>query len=181
MKDYSDPLRLDDLAEQYGLTFRRVGSTYQFDDFTAHGFNQALGFVEGYDRAAVKYRDTRPNVYRLEALAVREILADDSTDPRKWRTANGCIADWLRKRRKSPWCQRSSKPAALSRRKKTKPTTPAGISAKWAMWKCSTLTNMTQNYGGPSRKAEPMPVIGLPKSTGIKRLDAACVLPGIRR
>jgi hypothetical protein len=26
----------------------------------AHGLNPALGFVEGYDRAAVEYRDTRP-------------------------------------------------------------------------------------------------------------------------
>src|SRR5208283_3607376 len=29
-------------------------STYIFEDFTAHGLKQALGFVEGYDRAAAK-------------------------------------------------------------------------------------------------------------------------------
>jgi hypothetical protein len=81
MKDDTDTLRLNDLAKQYGLKFRRGKSTYGFEDFTAHGFNQALGFVEGYDRAAVEYRDTRPNVYLLEALAIREILADDNTDP----------------------------------------------------------------------------------------------------
>jgi hypothetical protein len=86
----TDTLRLNDLAKQYGLKFRRVRSTYQFDDFTAHGLKQALGFVEGYDRAAKQaataYRladPSRPNVYRLEALALREIiLADDSSsDP----------------------------------------------------------------------------------------------------
>jgi hypothetical protein len=47
---HTDALRLNDLAKQYGLKFRRVRSTYQFDDFTAHGLKQALGFVEGYDR-----------------------------------------------------------------------------------------------------------------------------------
>ena len=46
-----DTLRLNDLAKQYGLTFRRIRSTYIFDDFTAHGLRQALGYVEGYDRA----------------------------------------------------------------------------------------------------------------------------------
>jgi hypothetical protein len=43
-------LRLNDLAEQHGLTFKRVGNTYIFDDFTAHGLRQALGFAEGFDR-----------------------------------------------------------------------------------------------------------------------------------
>jgi hypothetical protein len=33
------------------------------------------------NRRAAADDPTRPNVYRLEALAVREILADDSTDP----------------------------------------------------------------------------------------------------
>lgn len=47
----TDTLRLNDLAAQHGLAFRVVGSTYIFDEFTAHGLRQALGFVEGYDRA----------------------------------------------------------------------------------------------------------------------------------
>jgi hypothetical protein len=51
----TDILRLNDLAEQHGLTFKRVGRLYIFDDFTAHGLRQALGYVEGFDRG----RDTR--------------------------------------------------------------------------------------------------------------------------
>jgi hypothetical protein len=47
----TDALRLNDLAKQYGLNFRRVGSTYKFEDFNAHGLRQALGFAEGFDRA----------------------------------------------------------------------------------------------------------------------------------
>jgi hypothetical protein len=89
----TDTLRLNDLAKQYGLKCRRVRSTYQFDEFTAHGLKQALGFVEGYDRAAHAKVGSRPNVYRLEVLALREILADDSTDP------DGVAhRDWLKRR-----------------------------------------------------------------------------------
>jgi hypothetical protein len=51
----TDLLRLDSIAQQHGLTFKRVGSTYQFDDFTAHGLEQALGFAEGFDRAKMQY------------------------------------------------------------------------------------------------------------------------------
>jgi hypothetical protein len=47
----TDALRLNDLAREHGLTFKRVRSTYQFEDYTAHGLKQALGFAEGYDRA----------------------------------------------------------------------------------------------------------------------------------
>jgi hypothetical protein len=89
----TDTLRLADLAKRYGLRFRRVGSTYQFDDFTAHGLKQALGFVEGYDRAASAKVGSRPNVYRLEVLALREILGDDSTDPVEVERR-----DWLKRR-----------------------------------------------------------------------------------
>jgi hypothetical protein len=52
----TDIMRLNDLAKQHGLKFRRVGSTYTFDDFTAHGLKQALGFVEGFDRAKWHYQ-----------------------------------------------------------------------------------------------------------------------------
>jgi hypothetical protein len=48
----TDTLRLNDLAKQHRLTFKRVGSTYIFDDFTAHGLRQALGYAEGFDRGA---------------------------------------------------------------------------------------------------------------------------------
>jgi hypothetical protein len=50
-----DKLRLNDLARQHGLTFKRFGSTYCFEDFTAHGLQQALGYVEGYDRALNRF------------------------------------------------------------------------------------------------------------------------------
>jgi hypothetical protein len=46
----SDALRLEDLCRQHGLTCRRVRSTYFFEDFTAHGLRQAVGYVEGYDQ-----------------------------------------------------------------------------------------------------------------------------------
>jgi hypothetical protein len=48
----TDLLRLNDLARKHGLKYRRVRNTYTFDDFTAHGLKQALGFAEGFDRAA---------------------------------------------------------------------------------------------------------------------------------
>lgn len=47
----TDLQRLNDLVRQHGLHYRRVGSTYNFEDFTAHGLKQALGFAEGFDRA----------------------------------------------------------------------------------------------------------------------------------
>jgi hypothetical protein len=52
--DYGNPAetpRLHDLARKHGLLFRRFGSTYKFLDFNAHGLRQALGYVEGFDRA----------------------------------------------------------------------------------------------------------------------------------
>jgi hypothetical protein len=47
----SDTARLNDLAQQHGLGFRRVGMIYRFEDYTACGLGQALGYVEGFDRA----------------------------------------------------------------------------------------------------------------------------------
>ncbi len=46
-----------------------------------------------YDRAAHAKVGSRPNVYRLEVLALREILADDSTDP-----VEVAHRDWLKRR-----------------------------------------------------------------------------------
>jgi hypothetical protein len=109
----SDALRLNDLAKQYGLECRRVGSTYQFDDFTAHGLKQALGFVEGYDRAARAKVGSRPNVYRLEVLALREILADDSTD-----FDESAHRDWLKRRLDEETRFVASIPAKLDTRRR---------------------------------------------------------------
>jgi len=50
-------LRLLALAKRHGLGFVKSGSTYQFDDFTAHGLEQALGFAEGFDRAKSQRQD----------------------------------------------------------------------------------------------------------------------------
>jgi hypothetical protein len=47
----SDTYRLNDLAKQHGLPFKRVGMIYSFEDFTAYGLDQALGYAEGFDRA----------------------------------------------------------------------------------------------------------------------------------
>ncbi len=109
----TDALRLNDLAKQYGLECRRVGSTYQFDDFTAHGLKQALGFVEGYDRAAHARIGSRPNVYRLEVLALREILADDNTDPDE-----AAHRDWLKRRLDEETRFVASIPAKLDTRRR---------------------------------------------------------------
>jgi hypothetical protein len=54
----TDALRLNDLATEHGLSFRRVGSTYCFDEFTAHGLKQALGFVEGFNRATARRQES---------------------------------------------------------------------------------------------------------------------------
>jgi len=47
----TDLLRLNDLARLHCLDFRKIRRTYVFEDYTAHGLKQALGFVEGFDRA----------------------------------------------------------------------------------------------------------------------------------
>jgi hypothetical protein len=47
----TDALRLDDLSRLHDLPFQRKGNDYVFEEFVAHGLEQALGFVEGYDRA----------------------------------------------------------------------------------------------------------------------------------
>jgi hypothetical protein len=52
----SDTARLNDLARQHGLPFERVGMIYIFEDFTAYGLDQALGYLEGYDRAMAACR-----------------------------------------------------------------------------------------------------------------------------
>jgi hypothetical protein len=65
-EEETDTYRLNDLAAQYGLTFKRVGNIYRFQDFNAHGLRQALGFAEGFDRAR---RDPAPYVLAAWLLA----------------------------------------------------------------------------------------------------------------
>ena len=55
----SDTARLHDLAEQYGLHFKRNGMIYRFEDYTACGLDQALGYVEGFDRAMAACVDAK--------------------------------------------------------------------------------------------------------------------------
>ena len=57
----TDTLRLHDLAEQHHLPFKRVGSTYLFEDFTARGLRQALGYAEGFDRGARSVKEQARN------------------------------------------------------------------------------------------------------------------------
>jgi hypothetical protein len=52
----SDAARLHDLAQQHGLHFRRNGMVYRFEDYTAYGLDQALGYVEGFDWAMAASR-----------------------------------------------------------------------------------------------------------------------------
>lgn len=47
----SDEARVIDLAGKHGLTFGRTAKGYKFEDFYAWNLDQALGYVEGYDRA----------------------------------------------------------------------------------------------------------------------------------
>lgn len=60
----TDLLRLNDLAKQHGLAYRKHGkNSYYFDDrtgedafcggymFVARGLREALAFAEGFDRA----------------------------------------------------------------------------------------------------------------------------------
>lgn len=57
MIEDSDYWRFEGLVEQYGLKFERFNSRYVFDDFTADGFRQALGYAEGYDRALREFAE----------------------------------------------------------------------------------------------------------------------------
>jgi hypothetical protein len=52
----SDTARLNDLAQQYGLALKKAGMIYRFEDYIACGLDQALGYVEGYDRAMAACR-----------------------------------------------------------------------------------------------------------------------------
>lgn len=45
-----------DFGKKYGLLFRQFGNTYKFLDFNAHGLEQALGYVEGFDRGMAASR-----------------------------------------------------------------------------------------------------------------------------
>ena len=53
----SDAARLNDLAQQYGLTFKRSGMVYRFEDYNAYGLDQALGYAEGFDRACQLHKE----------------------------------------------------------------------------------------------------------------------------
>lgn len=47
----TDALQLEYLSRRHNLPFKKVRSRYVFEDYTARGLKEALGFVEGYDRA----------------------------------------------------------------------------------------------------------------------------------
>jgi hypothetical protein len=67
----TDRMRLDDLVQQHGLSYRKAGAAYQFDDrvepeafedgciYTARGLREALALAEGFDRA--KSQGIRPS------------------------------------------------------------------------------------------------------------------------
>ena len=52
----TDTLRLHDLSQLHDLPFKKVRSRYIFEEFIARGLKQALGFVEGYDRATYRWK-----------------------------------------------------------------------------------------------------------------------------
>jgi hypothetical protein len=49
--NHTETPRIHDLARKHGLLFKQFGNTYKYLDFNAHGLDQALGYVEGFDRA----------------------------------------------------------------------------------------------------------------------------------
>jgi hypothetical protein len=52
----SDTARLHDLAQQHCLHFKRSGMVYRFEEYNAYGLVQALGYIEGFDRAMAASR-----------------------------------------------------------------------------------------------------------------------------
>jgi hypothetical protein len=52
-----DAMRLADLARSHNLPLRKSGIVYRFEDFTAYGLDQALGYAEGYDRAVDRWKN----------------------------------------------------------------------------------------------------------------------------
>jgi hypothetical protein len=56
----TDALRLEDLSRLHNLPFRKVRSRYIFEDYTARGLREALGFVERYDRAMAASSGEKP-------------------------------------------------------------------------------------------------------------------------
>jgi hypothetical protein len=83
----TDENRIADLARAHDLIFRRKGSSYVFKDFTAHGYRQALGYVEGFaaaanDAVALKSEMPGKTVYRL-------IVAEDPYDIKVYEAIYG--------------------------------------------------------------------------------------------
>jgi hypothetical protein len=104
-EEETDTFRLNDLAKEHGLTLRRVGSTYKFDDFNAHGLRQALGFAEGFDRAMASRSAQQLDEYALE-IAYEVLAACDIEDcnqahdaARKTITAYLSVLDQQKKRK----------------------------------------------------------------------------------
>jgi hypothetical protein len=104
-EEETDTFRLNDLAKEHGLTFRRVGSTYKFDDFNAHGLRQALGYAEGFDRAIASRPVQQLDEYALE-IAYEVLAACDIEDcnqahdaARKTITAYLSVLDQQKKRK----------------------------------------------------------------------------------
>jgi hypothetical protein len=62
----TDQLRLADLAQEHGFTYRNLGGNFYFfndsiqhsandvPDYTARGLREALAFAEGFDRAMMR-------------------------------------------------------------------------------------------------------------------------------
>jgi hypothetical protein len=94
----SEKVRLKHLARQHGLTFKRFGSTHCFEDFSAHGLQQALGYVEGYDRALNRFLNfARATVTASREPAVSYFLnyAKRPTLARAALTGSQSVAPWV--------------------------------------------------------------------------------------
>ncbi len=90
----TDELRLADLADRHRLPYLRERSTYVFEDFTAYGLRQALGYVEGYDRAMSRRRprkDERPEPFRHYYLTIHSLLNESNPKETAYR-------EWFKRR-----------------------------------------------------------------------------------
>ena len=60
-------MRLADLSRSHNLLFRRSGMIYRFEDFTAYGLDQALGYAEGHDRAVDRWENAAKGLDRTSS------------------------------------------------------------------------------------------------------------------
>jgi hypothetical protein len=79
----TDELQFAHLIDQHEIKCRRTRSTYHFEDlgFTAHGFREAYGFAEGFDRGAKSLAEATRLLYNLTGLFITGDLKKQHSRP----------------------------------------------------------------------------------------------------